>query len=105
MQSIPIDVKLYIHRLIHESLTKELVREYHVIYRCDDSYNSYMTFFKVASQIAANFRHMRITCLSNIIRGLSKNGIEIRRNDNNEPVRLPKRYYYSSGKNSLIGYK
>ena len=104
MQSIQKDVDLYIHRLIHESLTKELVREYHVIYRWDDSDNRYIILFKNTNRIAANFRPLNNTSLANMIRGLSKYEIEIRRNDNNEPVCLPKRYFFSSGMNSLTGY-
>ena len=103
MQSIPDGVELYVHRLIHESLTRELVREYHATYNCD-RYNN-IIFKNTYHHAVANFRLLNVTSFLNYISGLSKSSCGLRLYDNNEPVRLPKRYFFSSGMNSLEGYK
>ena len=102
MQSIPKDVDLYVHRMIHESLTKELDREYHSKYNYSAITNAlYISIYSVG----CNYRNIHKFGIDGckFVSGIWKPVIPYYHN-NNEPVRLPKRYFFSSGMNSLTGY-
>ena len=95
MQSIPDGVDLYVHRLIHESLMKEVIREYHSLYACGTNHHLY---FKYDYSSCANYRHIT-SCLG----GYNVHRVLFNPRDR-EDVKLPKRYFFSSGMNSLTGY-
>ena len=106
MQSIPDGVDLYVHRLIHESLMKEVIREYHSLYESDvDGYD--MLGYKESTNFyAANYRTGPSIHEFNImyrVNGLMHDYYDCDHSDE-EVVELPKRYYFSSGMNSCTGY-
>ena len=102
MQSIPDGVDLYVHRLIHESLTEELLREYHSKYICHVKTDQLLSS---NNYIMCNYRNIHKLRFDSdkFICGLSYASSTIRLDDNNNPVCLPKRYIFSSGMNSLTG--
>ena len=103
MQSIPKDVDLYVHRMIHESLTKELDREYHSKY----NYSTLEDALSTSSyNIGCNFRNIHKFGIDGYqsVSWICKPTVTPDRRDNNNLVRLPKRYFFSSGMNSLTGY-
>ena len=103
MQSIPDGVDLYVHRFIHESLTKELIKEYHSKYGVD--YKHCFLYSKSLSRVYVNYRslsmpsdgyNMICRCTHNFS-GPIKHGSVL--------VCLPKRYYFSSGLSARVGYR
>lgn len=101
MQSIPDGMEVYVHRLIHESWMKELVKEYHSLYALGIQDRVYL---KSKGCIVANYRDFvtdwgRYKCIC----GCSYY-YGIRRRDG-KSIEVPKRYFYSSGMISLYGYK
>ena len=102
MQIIPSDIEIYVHRVIHESLTEELIREYH------SKYNYCIKTHVLLSNnyVMCNFRNIHKCGIYGyiFIGGLLWESPTSHYHDNEEPVCLPKRYFFSSGMNSLIGY-
>lgn len=93
MQSLPKGVTIYINRLIYASRMKELLREYHSLYLIDMHER---LRFKNTMRFAANYRdiHPIMCTIKNIYTLYSKE----------TGCLLSKRYFYSSGLNSIEGY-
>ena len=102
MQIIPSDIEIYVHRVIHESLTEELIREYHWKYNCSINTHALLS----GNYVMCNYRNIHKFGIDGykFITGLLCDSPTIRLHDNNNPVCLPKRYFFSSGMNSLTGY-
>lgn len=100
MQSIPKDIDLYVHRLIYESCMRELIQEYHSLYE-SDVYNQ--LYLKWKGTAVANYRDVHpienrliFGCSHRYIGMIFKDGFG---------VYVPRRYFFSSGMDSLEGYK
>lgn len=94
MQSIPKEVEWYIYRLLHESRMKQLLREYHSSYKWGTQY------------LASRRNNMRTANYRNTT-GYEKIHLllEPRWMQGIHTDFLPKKYFYSSGLNSPLGYK
>lgn len=101
MKSIPKDVELYIYRFIHESLMKEIVREYHSLYKWTNE--------TVVSAGLASVDTSTITPIANYRFYTGYRTIHPILESRWKPGRcigfLPNKYFYSSGLNSPFGYK
>ena len=101
MQSIPKDVELYIYRLIHESLMKELVKEYHSLYKWGNQTLLGRGLVSTGTSLdilVANYRDCTdYETIHTILESRWKPGRCI--------GFLPNKYFYSSGLNSPFGYK
>ena len=104
MQSLHNDVKLYIYLLIHESRMKKLNQEYHSLYGSALDYSLYL---KSKGLVVANYRYFDTSWIHNrLIFGCSVNSNSVcRRQYYKKTIEIPKRYHFSSGMDSLEGYK
>lgn len=103
MQSLHRDVDLYVHRIIHESLMKELNQEYHSLYGLGQHNEIYL---KSKGLVVANYRDFETNWVQyNAIFGCAVNSNSVRRRqDNKNPIKVPNRYRFSSGMDSRTGY-
>lgn len=102
MQSLPKGVELYIHRLIHESFTKEIVKEYNNLYFCDYNYFDGL-FSSINSDCFLNYRPLFY--YNKDYAHIHNISISIDYYDTEPLPDLPKCYIYTSGLNSGEGYK
>ena len=102
MQSLPNELKLYIYRMIHEEYTKKLVSEYENVTYID-SYNELvlkmciMPKDRVGFGITFNVRDLRVQKHYHRIYNAKTHYVSA--------VYLPKKYFFTSGMDSLEGYK
>lgn len=97
MQSCPKEIDIYVHRLIHESLIKQVNNEYHFKY-----YLSNNDTLKIKNPLGiCNYRGLGVHRKTNFYDWFIYKF-------NHEMiiyVKIPERYFFSSGMNSLEGYK
>lgn len=93
------NVAILIAKLIHRYLVDALNKEYHNLYTLDDT----TQHLYIGLDVAFNYRRRGRTTHNNIFPTV-RNGQYIYSNDD-PGVKLPKRYYYSSGKKRTHSYK
>ena len=97
MQSLFKEVELYIYRLIHDSLMKEIVREYHSLYYLKKD-NNYLSIKTINMSVCCNYRELEFMWSPT-------NHVICKLDDKYSGRILPEKYIFSSGLNSRLGYK